>query len=99
VVVIIQPFFCKSQIFAMKKIFFALFFLVKMTILQAQTDTILLKKHLTFLTKEIGIRNFQNLKALNEAADYISTTFKMYADTVYEQPYVVNGRTYKNIIC
>jgi Peptidase family M28 len=83
----------------MKKTLIILFFLVKMTISQAQTDTILLKKHLIFLTKEIGIRNFQNLKALNEAADYISATFKMYADTVYEQPYVVNGRTYKNIIC
>ena len=54
---------------------------------------------MTFLTKEIGIRNFQNLKALNQAADYIAETFKMYSDTVYEQPYVVNGRTYKNIIC
>lgn len=83
----------------MKKHFLIFFLLLKIAFLQAQTDTILLKKHLTFLTKEIGIRNFQNLKALNQAADYISETFKMYSDTVYEQPYVVNGRTYKNIIC
>ena len=83
----------------MKKLIFISFLLLKIATLQAQTDTILLKKHLTFLTKEIGIRNFQNLKALNEAADYISQIFKMYADTVYEQPFVVNGRTYKNIIC
>ncbi len=65
---------------------------------QAQTDTVLLKKHLTFLTKEIGIRNFQNLPALNQAADYIKTTLLQYADTVYEQPYELKGKIYRNII-
>ncbi len=63
------------------------------------TDTNLIVKHLTEITKTKGYRHFLNVDLLNKTANYISNDFKKYADTVYFQEYTVNGLIYKNVIC
>jgi peptidase M28-like protein len=65
----------------------------------AQTDTLLVKNHLTKITKTNGYRNSDNPELLNEIADYIYNDFKKYSDTVYFQEFQVAGITYKNVIC
>ena len=61
-------------------------------------DTLLIKKHLTVITKSKPYRNFQNPKALDSMARYIYSVFSNYCDTVYFQEYTVNGIVYKNVI-
>ena len=39
-------------------------------------DTIHIQNDLRFLTKECRYRNYQNLAALNKAADYVEAGFK-----------------------
>lgn len=63
------------------------------------SDTNLIVRHLTEITKTKGFRHFLNVDLLNKTADYISNDFKKYADTVYFQEYQVKGLTYKNVIC
>ncbi len=63
------------------------------------SDTTLIKNHLTTITKTEGYRNYLNTELLDKTADYISSVFKEYADTVYFQPYVAEERDYKNVIC
>lgn len=65
----------------------------------AQSDTTLIKNHLTTITKTDEYRNYKNIKALNQIAEYIFNTFQQYADTTYYQTYEVKGNTYKNVIC
>ncbi len=65
----------------------------------AQSDSLLIVKHLTALTKTEGYRNYQNTRLLDQTADYIFSVFQQYADTVYFQPYQAGGRTYRNVIC
>ena len=62
-------------------------------------DTILIKQHLTALTKTNGFRTYKNMEQLNNTANYIKTVFSKYTDSVYIQAYEVNGVTYKNVIC
>lgn len=62
-------------------------------------DTVQIKSHLTAITKSSQFRNHQNVDQLNKIAAYIHDVFVKYADTVYEQPYKVDGITYKNVIC
>lgn len=64
-----------------------------------RSDTLLIKKHLQAITQTENYRNYQNIKALNQVADYIFSEFQLYADTVYFQAYKVNGTTYKNVVC
>lgn len=66
---------------------------------QISADTNLLKSHLISITKPEQFRNYQNVVQLNNIAGYIRLILSKYADTVYEQPYQVNGQTYKNVIC
>lgn len=63
------------------------------------SDTVLIKKHLTEITKTKGFRQFMNVELLNKTAKYIFTDFDKYSDTTYYQEYKVNGLTYKNVIC
>jgi len=56
-------------------------------------------KHLTAITKTDGYRNYENIPLLNQIADYIYAVFLQYADTVYFQPCLVNGKIYKNVVC
>ncbi len=65
----------------------------------AQTDTLLVKEHLTHITKTEGFRNSANPELLNKIADYIHDEFRKYADTVYFQEFQVKGTTYKNVVC
>jgi hypothetical protein len=62
-------------------------------------DTTLIKSHLKALTKTTGYRQYKNLDLLNETAKYIYDHFKQFSDTTYYQEFVVNGLTYKNVIC
>lgn len=62
------------------------------------TDTVLVKQHLVALTKQNGYRNYEDTQALNKTAGYIRQVLRQYADTVYEQAYQVEGRTYRNVI-
>jgi hypothetical protein len=66
---------------------------------EIKTDTTLIKSHLNALTKTNGYRQHKNIDLLNQTANYIYNYFKQFADTTYYQEYVVNGLTYKNVIC
>lgn len=65
----------------------------------ANTDTLLLQQHLARLTKTTGYRNHENTAALDQVAGYIHEVFALYADSVYDQPYSVDGKTYRNVVC
>ena len=65
----------------------------------AKSDTSLIRAHLSAITKSAEYRTHDNVKRLNETADYIHVGFARYADTVYFQEYEVDGKLYKNVIC
>lgn len=65
----------------------------------AQTDSVLVREHLSAITKTDGYRNYKNLKVLNHVAEYIRDEFAKYADTTFYQEYDVRGVTYKNVVC
>ena len=58
----------------------------------AKADTLLIIRHLKAITKTDGYRNYRNLPALNATAEYIFHVFAGYADTVFYQPYEVQGK-------
>jgi hypothetical protein len=62
------------------------------------SDADSLRAHLNALTRTKGYRNHSDTLTLNKAAVYIFQVLKRYADTVYLQPYRVNGIEYKNVI-
>lgn len=59
------------------------------------TDTVVIKNHLTKLTKTPSYRNHQNIEQLNAIANYIKTDFLKYSDSVSFQEYEVEGKVYK----
>ncbi len=61
-------------------------------------DSLRIKKDLTIVTKTKLSRNYQNIATLNFVAQYIFDEFLKVCDTVYYQPYLVNGIEYKNVI-
>jgi Peptidase family M28 len=65
----------------------------------AQSDTSLIKTYLKTLTKTPQFRNHTNIDQLNLTADYIKTIFERSSDSVSEQEYGIDQKTYKNIIC
>lgn len=76
-----------------------LFLLLSSLLLKTgNADTLLIKQHLTTITKTEKFRNHKNINQLNEIADYIKTTFQNYTDSVTFQEFDVNGKTYKNVI-
>lgn len=62
-------------------------------------DTVLIKNHLTKITKTGAFRNHLDIEQLNKTATYIQSIFAKYSDSVSLQEYVVDGKTYKNVIC
>lgn len=80
-------------------LFFAFALFIFTSHANAQSNTVLIEKYLTDITKTEGFRNYKNLEALNKTADYIEFVFRKYADTVYTQNFTVNGVGYKNVIC
>ncbi len=63
------------------------------------SDTSLIKAHFQAILQTENYRNHKNLEALNQTALYIYNHFQKFADTVYYQPYSVNGKEYKNVVC
>jgi Zn-dependent M28 family amino/carboxypeptidase len=57
-----------------------------------------LKAHVNALASGPESRNYKNIKALNNAAEYVKQELQKYTQNVQEQPYTVNGTIYKNII-
>lgn len=62
-------------------------------------DTINIQNDLRFLTKQCRYRNYQNLGALNKAADHIEQEFKKVTTRVEEQRYSFREEQFRNIIC
>jgi hypothetical protein len=65
----------------------------------ALSDTVIIKKHLTAITKTVKFRTHTNIDQLNKTADYIKSVFSQYSDSVSFQEFPVNGKIYKNVIC
>ncbi|GAA4312254.1 M28 family peptidase [Mucilaginibacter gynuensis] len=63
------------------------------------TDTVLIRSHLTTITKTGNYRTYKNLDELNKTAAYIKNEFAKFTDSVFVQEYTVEGRVYKNVIC
>jgi Zn-dependent M28 family amino/carboxypeptidase len=82
-----------------KKIIILLFFSVNYCLAVDISDTTIIRRHLFSLTNTNGFRSYDNLTALNKTADYINTVFQEFSDSVATQEFLVNGQTYKNIIC
>lgn len=83
----------------MKRISVLLFFSFSYFICLGNSDTTIVKKHLTNITKTAGFRNPENLAKLNAIANYIKADFSKYSNSVSFQEYKVDGKTYKNVIC
>ncbi len=64
-----------------------------------QSDSLLIIKHLTTITKTDKYRNYKNIYQLDKTADYIFSVFREYADTTFFQSFQVEGKTYKNVVC
>lgn len=73
-------------------------FLLFTTLAFSQADSTLVRNHMVKLTKTNAFRNHKNIGQLNATAAYIGEHFQKFADTVYEQPYLIEGKTYKNVI-
>lgn len=58
-----------------------------------------MKVYLKDLTTPTAFRNVYNMRQLNAAADYIQKAFLQFSDSVRFQEFVVDGVTYKNVIC
>ncbi len=75
------------------------FYCFPLTYANTVSDTLLIRNHLKVITKNYKYRNHTDIETLNRVADYIHKTFKKHTDSVRHQEYVVNGQTYKNVIC
>ncbi|GHV01926.1 hypothetical protein FACS1894159_10350 [Bacteroidia bacterium] len=64
-----------------------------------KADTALIRTHLVAICQTDGFRNYRNIKILDQTAEYIHSVFRRWADTVFYQPFQVQGRTYKNVVC
>ena len=56
-----------------------------------------LRRTVNFISKEVGSRGHLQIEALNKTADYIKSELSKYGYSVFEQPYEIEGHTYKNI--
>lgn len=85
-----------------KNIFYQFILLISITFssyCQTASDTILIKDHLTSITKTDQFRTYNDLDQLNATADYIKEVFNQYSDSVYIQEYTIGKNVYKNVIC
>tara|TARA_R110001592_G_C12994988_1_gene735394 strand:- start:67 stop:981 length:915 start_codon:yes stop_codon:yes gene_type:complete len=82
-----------------KRLLFIFFVCIQLFVTANSSDTVLIKEHLTAITKTEKSRNYKNLEVLNNVAQYIYNEFEKYADTTYYQKYSVEGVEYKNVIC
>jgi Zn-dependent M28 family amino/carboxypeptidase len=62
-------------------------------------DTALYLKHVvTVLAHEIGVRTYQDIRKLKNAAQYISRQFTSFGYQVTQQPFSFRGNTYHNLV-
>src|SRR5689334_10699130 len=61
-------------------------------------DTVIIKSHLTALTKSKSFRNHKDIAQLNETAEYIRSNFNRYTTRVSIQEFSAGGQIYKNVI-
>jgi len=57
-----------------------------------------LRRIVTFLSEDLGIRNYIHYQNLQEAANFIQRSFEEIGYSVESNPYEINGVTFKNII-
>lgn len=62
------------------------------------SDSVILRTHVDEITK-ITYRNYLDTLALNQVAGYIESQFRMHSGRVIYQPFKLDGRVYKNVIC
>ncbi|MDX2360234.1 MAG: M28 family peptidase [Crocinitomicaceae bacterium] len=67
--------------------------------LEISSDTLIIKEHLTLLTKTDLPRNHENIRQLDSTAAYIYRHFSEFADTTYYQIFHVGEKVYRNVIC
>jgi hypothetical protein len=83
-----------------KNIFtFVLIIIINFCSAENHSDTLIIKSHLTALTKTGQFRTHKNIQQLNQTAAFIRSIFARYTDNIAEQEFIVNGETYKNVIC
>lgn len=61
-------------------------------------DTISIKRHFLQIINPKKARNHANIEELNRVANYIKGHFLQFADSVYLQSYIVDGKEYKNVV-
>lgn len=83
----------------MKYFFLLLAYTIFIGRLSAQSDTTLIKKHLSAITKTGKFRTHNNTDQLDKTADYIKSVLLQYTDSVSFQEFAVHGKIYKNVIC
>jgi hypothetical protein len=71
----------------------------KTKINQPPADIQRIKNDLQKIIYTPNYRNHLNLDALSQVTDYIKSEFSKVSNDVTEQPFTVNGKVYKNIIC
>ena len=64
----------------------------------APADTARLRQHLRYLTTTPQPRNYQHPEVLDTVAAYLSRQLRAAGARVAEQPYQVQGRTYRNVV-
>lgn len=57
-----------------------------------------LRRHVEFLTKTVHPRDFRHVDNLDSAAAYVRARFEEAGAEVSEQPYVAEGRSFRNVI-
>lgn len=82
----------------MKQKLLIVFILLSTTLIAGRVDTVSIRQHLEAIIHTEKPRNYRNIESLNAVADYIALNFSKYADSVYYQPYIVEGKTYKNVV-
>lgn len=65
---------------------------------QLVSDTGRIVNDLKVITKTTESRNYKNIATLDFVANYIFQELSKTCDTVYYQPYMVDGKEYKNVI-
>ena len=64
----------------------------------APADTTRLRQHLRYLTSTPQPRNYQHPAVLDTVAAYLGRQLRAAGARVAEQPYQVQGRTYRNVL-
>jgi len=65
---------------------------------QSSVDPTLLKAHVQMLSVDLSPRDERHIENLDRTAEYIKGEFRRFATTVSEQPFRVEGRSFRNVI-